>query len=160
MRVGEAALREVAAYLLDHAHFARVPHTTLVRASHPVFTYAALGHLLEGGGGGGEEPGADGAPPLGLPPKLGSLQEFVSHLSDTSELGAARLSKRDVHRIGILDVSPACRAAAAVASRCAAATLAPCSLLGCEAASSFVCLFPRKLACWFAELVQPAELMR
>ena len=32
VRVGEAAMREVAAYLLDHDHFARVPTTALVKA--------------------------------------------------------------------------------------------------------------------------------
>ena len=31
VRVGEAAMREVAAYLLDHEHFARVPATALVK---------------------------------------------------------------------------------------------------------------------------------
>ncbi|KAI8470099.1 MAG: phosphatidylinositol 3 and 4-kinase-domain-containing protein [Monoraphidium minutum] len=100
VRVGEAALREVAAYLLDHGGFSKVPHTTLVRAAHPNFHYASTQHLLAGGcdgegGGGGEG---------GLPPKLGSLQEFVSHISDTSELGSGRLARRDVHRIGILDI--------------------------------------------------------
>lgn len=33
VRVGEAAMREVAAYLLDHEHFARVPATVMVKAS-------------------------------------------------------------------------------------------------------------------------------
>lgn len=109
--VRQAALREVAAYLLDHGHFARVPHTALVRASHPTFNYAQQQHLLEppvaGTVAGDEACGGDRVPPAGaLPPKLGSLQEFVSHISDTSELGSGRLAKRDVHRIGILDVSP------------------------------------------------------
>ncbi len=31
VRVGEAAMREVAAYLLDHEHFARVPATVMVK---------------------------------------------------------------------------------------------------------------------------------
>ncbi len=31
VRVGEAAMREVAAFLLDHEHFARVPHTVMVK---------------------------------------------------------------------------------------------------------------------------------
>jgi len=115
----------VAAYLLDHAHFARVPHTTLVRASHPVFHYAQQQHLVaveqqpaSACAASGDESGCAGdaaasassaaaaaAAAAVLPPKLGSLQEFVTHLSDTSELGSGRLAKRDVHRIGILDVS-------------------------------------------------------
>lgn len=36
--------------------------------------------------------------------KLGSLQEYVSHDCDTSELGASCFPIRDVHRIGILDL--------------------------------------------------------
>lgn len=41
IRVGEAALREAAAFLLDHQSFARVPRTALVKASHPVFNINA-----------------------------------------------------------------------------------------------------------------------
>ena len=37
-----------------------------------------------------------------LPMKLGSLQEFVHHECDTSEMGPSRFSVKDVHRIGIL----------------------------------------------------------
>lgn len=36
--------------------------------------------------------------------KLGSLQEFVYHIADTSEFGASRFRTRDVHAIGILDI--------------------------------------------------------
>lgn len=84
VRVGEAATREAAAYLLDHGHFARVPHTVLVEMRHPVF------HV------------ADGAAPL--PFKRGSLQEYVPHDCDSSDVGASRFPVRDIHRIGILDV--------------------------------------------------------
>ncbi|EFJ48401.1 hypothetical protein VOLCADRAFT_60591, partial [Volvox carteri f. nagariensis] len=86
VRVGEAALREVAAYLLDHDGWARVPTSVLVRARHPVSTPATPAQ---------ENP---------LPMKLGSLQEFVTHECDTSEMGPSRFSIRDVHRIGILDL--------------------------------------------------------
>ena len=41
VRVGEAALREVAAFLLDYDNFARVPNTVLVRVRHPIFHHAA-----------------------------------------------------------------------------------------------------------------------
>ncbi len=37
-------------------------------------------------------------------PKLGSLQEFVSHQGDSSEMGSSRFNAADVHRIGILDL--------------------------------------------------------
>lgn len=107
VRVGEAASREVAAYLLDRGHFARVPHTALVKMAHPIFhvapgqTAAAAGAVVGGegllGDGGSLEPPTP-------PAKLGSLQEFVPHDCDTSEMGASRFAVRDVHRIGILDV--------------------------------------------------------
>lgn len=84
IRVGEAAAREVAAYLLDHDHFSRVPHTVMVRMSHPIFHLADRSSTL--------------------PLKLGSLQEFVSHEGDASEVGASRFPVRDVQRIGILDL--------------------------------------------------------
>lgn len=89
VRVGEAAMREVAAYLLDHDHFAKVPHTAFVRVAHPIFHVA---QRLDS---------SDGAE---LPLKLGSMQEFVSHDCDTSELGPSRFATRDVHRIGLLDI--------------------------------------------------------
>ena len=41
VRVGEAALREVAAFLLDYGAFAGVPNTVLVRVRHPIFHRAA-----------------------------------------------------------------------------------------------------------------------
>ena len=37
IRVGETGFREVAAYLLDHRHFAQVPPTALVKATHSIF---------------------------------------------------------------------------------------------------------------------------
>ena len=227
VRVGEAALREVAAYLLDHGGAARVPPTVLVRVAHPVFHVAAPAVAAaaapgsgSGGGGGGGPPSssryvpslppvpddnaslrpvspdtaaaaassssllaaaADGektpvrcrpaapprscsgsfssscpasstlsaairrsgggvappeqqqqqqprgsssasspktataeaalplaaAPPSSTPrppPKLASMQAFVRHDGDASEVGSSRFSVRDVHRIGILDV--------------------------------------------------------
>jgi hypothetical protein len=36
--------------------------------------------------------------------KLGSLQEFVYHIADTSDFGASRFRSHDVHAIGILDI--------------------------------------------------------
>jgi hypothetical protein len=48
------------------------------------------------------EVGADGSADRLL--KLGSLQEFVYHIADTSDFGASRFRTRDVHVIGILDV--------------------------------------------------------
>ena len=110
VRVGEAASREVAAYLLDHDHFARVPHTVMVRMSHPVF-HVAEDKTSTNPATGEEFDRCESSDPSmvevdddELPLKLGSLQEYAPHECDTSEMGASRFSVRDVHRIGILDI--------------------------------------------------------
>jgi len=94
VKVGEAAMREVAAYILDHDHRAKVPATVLVRASHPIFHVAQFE----------PEPGAEEGRVAGIPMKLGSLQEFTPHLYDSSEVGTSRFNTKNVHRIGILDL--------------------------------------------------------
>lgn len=125
VRVGEAAMREVAAYLLDHDNWSRVPTSVLVRARHPIFCYNSLlaasartGSCLDLRSSSAAATGADmaqdrldayasgavGTSGNMLPMKLGSLQEFVQHECDTSEMGPSRFSVRDVHRIGILDI--------------------------------------------------------
>lgn len=90
IRVGETGLREVAAYLLDHEHFAKVPVTALVNATHSIFNvnpeYAGAGH---------SQPGSA---------KIASFQQFVKHDYDASEHGTSRFPVSSVHRIGILDV--------------------------------------------------------
>lgn len=93
VRVGEAASREVAAYLLDHGRYAGVPHTVMVRMSHPIFHYNDISNVDENDDDGDE-----------LPLKLGSLQSFVRHECDTTEMGTSLFNKKDVHRIGILDI--------------------------------------------------------
>jgi len=95
IRVGEAALREAAAFLLDHQSFARVPRTALVKASHPVFNINAP-HI----------PSSPHSPHaiVGTPTKLASFQEYVPHEFDASEQSTSRFGVSDVHRLGILDV--------------------------------------------------------
>jgi hypothetical protein len=101
--------------LLDHEHFAQVPHTVLVQAQHPLFNYnyAASGPAVGRLSGGSSSSSmaslgaADGQLRAGIggrPLKLGSLQEFVHHLADTNEMGSSRFRTRDVHAIGILDI--------------------------------------------------------
>jgi hypothetical protein len=122
----------VAAYLLDHDHFARVPHTVLARAKHPMFCYSqqqaqqqpqqpATPASRDAGAGGLSASFSSRAAPAAsasasaadeaddsssseLPLKLGSLQEFVRHECDTTEMGCSRFSVRDVQRIAILDI--------------------------------------------------------
>jgi hypothetical protein len=83
---------QVAAYLLDHDRFARVPHTVMVKMTHPIFHVTPQPQQQQAKQE-GEEGGAAAAAPLQppqLPCKLGSLQQFVPHECDTSEMGASR----------------------------------------------------------------------
>ncbi|GMH39317.1 hypothetical protein BSKO_07215 [Bryopsis sp. KO-2023] len=106
VRVGEAALREVAACLLDKERFSNVPTTVLCRASHPVFHY--LPNEADPEGSVTSSMTSSPATPMVSDPmshlKVGSMQQFVDHICDTSEMGTSRFSSRDVHKIGILDI--------------------------------------------------------
>lgn len=86
IRIGEAGLREAAAYLLDHDGFSCVPPTALVKFSHVRFNM----NNVE----------SDLSPPF----KIASLQCFVKHDSDAGDLGPSSFSVTSVHHIGILDV--------------------------------------------------------
>jgi len=88
IRVGETGFREVAAYLLDHRHFAQVPPTALVKATHSIFNVNRNVLPCK------SEPFA----------KIGSLQRFQPHEYDASEHGTSRFPVGAVHRIGILDI--------------------------------------------------------
>lgn len=101
VRVGEAAMREVAAYLLDR-DFAKVPTSVLVRARHPIFCYNhSTANVMKASTNDLNSMAEDDEV---MPMKLGSLQEFINHECDTSEMGASKFSVSDVHRIGILDI--------------------------------------------------------
>eukprot|EP00252_Welwitschia_mirabilis_P027043 TRINITY_DN911_c0_g1_i1.p1 TRINITY_DN911_c0_g1~~TRINITY_DN911_c0_g1_i1.p1 ORF type:complete len:722 (-),score=149.56 TRINITY_DN911_c0_g1_i1:317-2482(-) len=96
VRVGETGVREVAAYLLDHDHFAKVPPTVLVKISHSVFNVNSDVVSVT-------------KPPIAPNPhqpvsKIASLQRFVFHDFDASDHGTSSFSVSAVHRIGILDV--------------------------------------------------------
>lgn len=109
VRVGEAASREVAAYLLDHKGVAGVPHTVMVRMAHPIFHYdsntgVAIGEVDSVDDANREDLLAGDHGDSELPLKLGSLQSFVRHECDTTEMGPKLFNKKDIHRIGILDI--------------------------------------------------------
>lgn len=76
--VGDAMNKEIAAYRLDHAHFARVPKTEKARVV--------------------INPGASGEP------KEGSLQAFVPNVGSSEDFSSSKFSVRDVHAIGLLDL--------------------------------------------------------
>ncbi|CAI0390349.1 unnamed protein product [Linum tenue] len=80
VRVGETGIREVAAYLLDHDHFACVPPTALVKITHSVFN---VNDVIS---------------------KIASFQQFIQHDFDASDHGSSSFPVSAVHRIGILDI--------------------------------------------------------
>nr|CAB3460567.1 unnamed protein product [Digitaria exilis] len=96
-RVGEGALREVAAYILDHplggrrsfaGHgvegFAGVPPTALVRCMHEGFRQAD----------GSDRPAF----------KLGSMQAFVKNCGSCEDMGPRLFPVQEVHKICVLDI--------------------------------------------------------
>jgi hypothetical protein len=80
---GEAAFREVAAYVLDSDGFAGVPKTGFCRIRHPFFGTNDDGSILE---------------------KFGSLQEFVVNEGASWDVGYSVFPIRQVHKIGIFDL--------------------------------------------------------
>lgn len=74
---GEANLREVAAYMLDHREFANVPATVRVEVQHSSF---------------------------GDKPKVGSFQEFKRHDEEAGDLSSSLFSQDEAHKIAIMDI--------------------------------------------------------
>ncbi|GKV39272.1 hypothetical protein SLEP1_g47074 [Rubroshorea leprosula] len=91
VRVGETGFREVAAYLLDDAHFANVPATALVKITHSIFN-------VNNGMNGNKTHKKN------LVSKIASFQEFIPHDFDASDHGTSSFPVSGVHRIGILDI--------------------------------------------------------
>lgn len=91
VRVGETGFREVAAYLLDYDHFAKVPPTVLVKVRHSIFNLndGMIGNKLQNGK---------------KVSKIASLQQFVPHDFDASDHGTSSFPVAAIHRIGILDI--------------------------------------------------------
>ncbi|KAL2329766.1 hypothetical protein Fmac_017347 [Flemingia macrophylla] len=91
VRVGETGFREVAAYLLDHDHFANVPSTALVKVTHSIFN---VNDRVDGSMHNNKKHIS----------KIASLQQFIPHDFDASDHGTSSFPVAAVHRIGILDV--------------------------------------------------------
>eukprot|EP00591_Stephanopyxis_turris_P000194 CAMPEP_0195520564 /NCGR_PEP_ID=MMETSP0794_2-20130614/17166_1 /TAXON_ID=515487 /ORGANISM="Stephanopyxis turris, Strain CCMP 815" /LENGTH=761 /DNA_ID=CAMNT_0040649947 /DNA_START=1368 /DNA_END=3654 /DNA_ORIENTATION=+ len=116
---GEACLREVAAFLLDHGGFSGVPMTTLVESRHPAFhVNGSRLSLAEGGASIGshslsplvlESPtiATNKLSPSNLTKaltKIGSFQDFVKAECSMDDLSPSKISAEDVHKIAILDI--------------------------------------------------------
>ncbi|KAM5572129.1 phosphatidylinositol 4-kinase gamma 2 [Rosa sericea] len=97
-RVGEGAIREVAAFLLDHPRsgprtlsgetmgFAGVPPTMLVRCLHKGFNHP------------------DGFDSLSKHVKIGSLQMFMKNDGSCEDMGPGRFPMEEVHKISVFDI--------------------------------------------------------
>jgi hypothetical protein len=102
---GEACIREVAAFMLDHGGFSGVPMTTLVEASHPCFhTNGARLTVAEGGASIGAHSISTSTATSSLVKKAGSFQEFVRSECTMDDLSPSMLSADEVHKIAILDI--------------------------------------------------------
>ncbi|KAJ1435399.1 Ubiquitin-like domain superfamily [Sesbania bispinosa] len=91
VRVGETGFREVAAYLLDHDHFANVPSTALVKVTHSIFNV-------------NDRVNGSMHPNKKQISKIASLQQYIPHDFDASDHGTSSFPVAAVHRIGILDI--------------------------------------------------------
>lgn len=91
VRVGETGIREVAAYLLDHDHFANVPPTVLVKITHSIFNVNEMTTSKKEN-------------KRQTVSKIASFQQFVPHDCDASDYGTSSFPVAAVHRIGILDI--------------------------------------------------------
>ncbi|KAK7273269.1 hypothetical protein RIF29_14318 [Crotalaria pallida] len=91
VRVGETGFREVAAYLLDHNHFANVPCTALVKVRHSIFN---VNDRVNGNMHHNKTQIS----------KIASLQKFIPHDFDASDHGTSSFPVSAVHKIGILDI--------------------------------------------------------
>mmetsp|Transcript_7946 Transcript_7946/g.10384 ORF Transcript_7946/g.10384 Transcript_7946/m.10384 type:complete len:741 (+) Transcript_7946:89-2311(+) len=104
---GEACLREVAAYMLDHKSFAGVPMTTLAEARHPAFnTNGARLKLSEGGASVGAHSlmAEHTSPTKPKQKKVGSFQEFVKVECTMDDMSPSKISVDEVQKIAILDI--------------------------------------------------------
>jgi len=134
IKPGEACLREMAAYLLDHESFSDVPMTTLAEARHPAFNSngsmlnlnqggASVGnHSLQLGGCVGlgssplhiqstssstsskSSPHAHSSSSQNLLKKVGSLQEFAHAECTMDDLSFSKVKVEEVHKIAVLDI--------------------------------------------------------
>lgn len=103
---GEACIREVAAFMMDHKGFSGVPMTTLVEARHPTFnTNGSRLKVSEGGASIGAHSISENSRAAStLTKKVGSFQEFVRCECSMDDISPSMISVDQVHKIAILDI--------------------------------------------------------
>lgn len=114
---GEGAYKEVAAYLLDHSRFARVPQTALATCrfstdlpeknkggkhirAHSILTAGESTFIDDVIENLDDEDTHIGK----MKTKIGALQVFVENVGDADEFGAGVFDMDQVHRIAVLDI--------------------------------------------------------
>jgi Phosphatidylinositol 3- and 4-kinase/Ubiquitin family len=119
---GEACIREVAAFLLDHDGFSSVPMTTLAEARHPAFNSNGRRLTVADGGAcigshsivpnnnnnnnnsSSSSTGSSSDSSSNNNKKVGSFQEFVRCECSMDDISPSKLSVEQVHKIAILDI--------------------------------------------------------
>eukprot|EP01115_Flamella_aegyptia_P003207 TRINITY_DN1528_c0_g1_i1.p1 TRINITY_DN1528_c0_g1~~TRINITY_DN1528_c0_g1_i1.p1 ORF type:complete len:377 (+),score=131.53 TRINITY_DN1528_c0_g1_i1:379-1509(+) len=104
IQIGEAAIRECAAYMLDHNNFAGVPATDLALCQHPDLHYQSEDTSIEDDMFPMEDMLAEIKP---TKVKVGSFQEFVKHDGDCEDISRKFIEKfsvSEVHKICQLDI--------------------------------------------------------
>lgn len=74
--VGDAAIKEISAYLLDHGHIAQVPETEIVSLSTPSDSKE----------------------------KIGSIQRYVPHIGCSEDFSSSKFSSMNIQKIAQLDM--------------------------------------------------------
>eukprot|EP00526_Cylindrotheca_closterium_P004579 CAMPEP_0113638432 /NCGR_PEP_ID=MMETSP0017_2-20120614/20131_1 /TAXON_ID=2856 /ORGANISM="Cylindrotheca closterium" /LENGTH=762 /DNA_ID=CAMNT_0000549535 /DNA_START=367 /DNA_END=2655 /DNA_ORIENTATION=- /assembly_acc=CAM_ASM_000147 len=103
---GEACIREVAAFILDHEGFSDVPMTTLVEARHPNFSSnGSKLNCSQGGASIGAHSILNSGTSSNIAEKkVGSLQEFVRTECSMDDISPSMISVEEVHKIAVLDI--------------------------------------------------------
>lgn len=105
---GQACLREVAAYMLDHGNFCSVPATTLVEARHAAFHVNGTRlNVSQGGASIGSHsltPHKNTSSSRRGATKVGSLQVFIKAECTMDDLSPSKIHKDEIHKIALLDM--------------------------------------------------------
>eukprot|EP00545_Synedropsis_sp_CCMP1620_P006824 CAMPEP_0119009046 /NCGR_PEP_ID=MMETSP1176-20130426/4104_1 /TAXON_ID=265551 /ORGANISM="Synedropsis recta cf, Strain CCMP1620" /LENGTH=705 /DNA_ID=CAMNT_0006961489 /DNA_START=762 /DNA_END=2879 /DNA_ORIENTATION=+ len=105
---GQACLREVAAYMLDHGNFCNVPATTLVEARHAAFHVNGTRlNVSQGGASIGSHsltPHKNTGSSRRGATKVGSLQVFIKAECTMDDLSPSKIHKDEIHKIALLDM--------------------------------------------------------
>jgi len=103
---GEACIREVAAYLLDHGGLSGVPMTTLAEARHPAFNTNGARLTVAAGGAavGSHSISANSPVESQTKKKAGSFQEYIRSECTMDDISPSKISVEEVQKIAILDI--------------------------------------------------------